>query len=220
MNVLASRDSISVDSRLLPAAGSRHDLRHTLDSSENCPAWCLGTFAGRLLELSGKPAGAALSLAFRLVLEAQQLAEPVAWITGRKSTFFPPDAADRGIDLAALAVISARDILAGARAAEHLLRSSAFGLLVWDLGRDARLPMHALARLAGQARLHETALLFLTEKPKSGASLGSLVSLRAHTRGIQRHGPRFRCQARILKDKRRGPGWSHVEVCSGPDGLC
>ena len=30
---------------------------------------------------------------------------------------------------------------------------------------------------------------------------------------------RFRCEARILKDKRSGPGWSHVEFFHGPDGL-
>ena len=30
----------------------------------------------------------------------------------------------------------------------------------------------------------------------------------------------FTCTARVLKDKRGGPGWQHVEVCRGPDGLC
>ena len=31
---------------------------------------------------------------------------------------------------------------------------------------------------------------------------------------------RFAWELRVLKDKRRGPGWQHVEVCRGPEGLC
>jgi hypothetical protein len=49
--------------------------------------------------------------------------------------------------------------------------------------------------------------------------LGSLVSLRAHTARTQKEENRFRCEAHILKDKRRGPGRGYVEVYRGPDGL-
>ena len=219
MSAFASTDPMAATSRLAPVSELQSELRRKPDSVQKPAAWCLATFAGRLSELSAESAGAPLSLAFRLVLEVQQQAEPVAWITSRNSTFFPPDAAVSGIDLRALAVVRVRDILAAARAAEHLLRTSAFGLLVLDLGIDDRLPLHAQARLAGQARRHETALVCLTAKPEKQASLSSLVSLRAHTGAIQRQGRRFRCQVRILKDKSHGPGWSHVEVCRGPDGL-
>ncbi len=180
-------------------------------------AVCCG--AGRFVEVSSYRAGAALTFVFRLVLEAQSLTEPVAWITNRDSTFFPPDAAEAGIDLAALAVIRSRDTISAARAAEHLLRSGAFGLVVMDIGAHARLPIHAQSRLAGQARRHETALLCITEKPRDASSLGALVSLRVHTIRLQRKADRFRCEAHVEKDKRRGPGWTHVEVCRGPDGL-
>ena len=195
------------------------DLPQELTAPELPAAWRLSTFAGRFVEVSADQAGAALTLAFRLVLEAQKGGEPVAWVTGRVSTFFPPDAAGCGIDLSALAVIWAPEAIAAARAAEHLLRSGSFGLVVLDLGAKARLPLHAQSRLAGQARQHATALLCLTEKERSRPSLGSLVSIRVQAARREREGDRYRCEAQVVKDKRRGPGWGHVEVCRGPDGL-
>ena len=181
--------------------------------------WRLTTLAGRFSEISGASAGASLTLVFRLVLETQKQGEPVAWITSRKSTFFPPDAADAGIDVAAVAVIWGPDNIAAARTAEHLLRSGAFGLVVIDLGTDTRLPQHAQSRLAGQARRHHTALIFITEKESHQPSLGSLVSLRAHSERLPQTSHRFRCRVTVLKDKRRGPGWYDEAVCHGPDGL-
>ena len=189
-------------------------------SVEKPTGWCLATFSGRFSELSGDPASSSLSLIMRLVLEAQKQNEPAVWITCRSSIFFPPDVADNGVDLSALAVVQANNTIAAARAAEHLLRSAAFGLLVLDFGAEARLPLAVQTRLAGQARRNEAALVCLTEKPEKLASIGSLVSLRAHAHGHRRQGRHFRCQARIIKDKRQGPGWSHVEVYRGPDGLC
>ena len=181
--------------------------------------WRLATFAGRFTEISGASAGASLTLVFQLVLEVQNQDEPVAWITRRKSTFFPPDAADAGIDITAVAVLRGMDNIAVARTAEHLLRSGAFGLVVIDLGYDTRLPQHAQSRLAGQARRHHTALICITEKDSHQPSLGSLISLRAHTERLTQENHRFRCRATILKDKRRGPSWNYEAVCHGPDGL-
>ncbi len=209
----------------IASIGTLTDTRHLSEPFDIRPiekpaAWNLATFSGRLSELSADLAGSTLSIVLHLVLEAQRLAEPAAWITSQESTFFPPDVAHRGIDLSALAVVRAHDNTTAARAAEHLLRSAAFGLLVLDLGIEARLPVPVQTRLAGQARRNQAALLCLTEKTENQASIGSLVSLRAHTDGIQRNGRYFRCQARIIKDKRQGPGWSHVEDYRGPDGLC
>jgi recombination protein RecA len=195
------------------------DLSRDLTAPELPAGWGLSTFAGRFVEVSADQAGAALTLAFRLVLEAQKEGDPVAWITGRVSTFFPPDAAETGVDLSALAVIWAPEAIAAARAAEHLLRSGSFGLVILDLGAKAHLPLHAQSRLAGQARQHAAVLLCLTEKERNRPSLGSLVSVRVHAARRARAGDRFRCEAQVLKDKRRGPGWGRVEVCRGPDGL-
>ena len=219
MNAFVSAHVASATSHFSPVGDPQRDRGRNQPVSEKSAAWCLASFAGRLSELSGEPGGTPLSLVFGLVFEAQGQAEPVAWITSRNSTFFPPDVAERGIDLSALAVIRVRDMLTAARAAEHLLRSAAFGLVVLDLGTGTRLPLHVQARLAGQARHHATALVCLTEKTDKESSLGSLVSLRAHTPKVQRQGRRFRCRTRILKDKRQGPDWFHEEVCRGPDGL-
>src|SRR5689334_3058740 len=89
---------------------------------------------GRLVELSAQGAVATLTCAVGLVLEAQVQAEPVAWIAIAGTSFYPPDLADSGVDLAALVVVRAPELLAGVRAAERLLRSGAFGLVVLDLG--------------------------------------------------------------------------------------
>lgn len=111
------------------------------------------------------------------------------------------------------------DASAVARAADKLARSGAFGLLVLDLGADARVPAALQARLRSLARKHDTAILCLTEKSNKASSLGSLVSLRGEARIRRLDEDRFACELRVLKDKHRGPGWSHTEVCRGPDGL-
>jgi recombination protein RecA len=158
-------------------------------------------------------------MTFRLVLEAQRRREPVAWIGRKESPFFPPDVADAGIDLAALPVVWAPDAIAAAGAADLLVRSGAFGLVVVDLGARDLLPLAVQARLAGLARQHRAAVVCLTEKDGGRPSMGSLVAVRAHAARAGREKDRYRCEARILKDKGGRPGWLHVEVCRGPDGL-
>src|SRR5438445_10836474 len=96
--------------------------------------WGLGAFRGRLVELSARGATATLTAAAELVVEAQTQGEPVAWLALAAGTFYPPDVADTGVDLAALVVVRASDATSAARAAERLLRSGAFGLVVLDLG--------------------------------------------------------------------------------------
>ncbi|MHB8767074.1 MAG: recombinase A, partial [Deferrisomatales bacterium] len=176
-----------------------------------------------LVELSAAGASAALTLAFALVLDAQRRGEPAAWIAPGGSAFYPPDAAEGGVDLAALAVVRTADLRQALRAADHLARSGAFGLVVLDLGEAAELPLPAQTRLAGLAARHDAVLLFLTRKGAHRPSLGSLVSLRAEAGRERDPSPPgaggFRCGLRALKDKRRGPGWAHEEPCRGPDGL-
>lgn len=209
-------------------------------------AWRLETFFGRLAEISGGPATAALTLTFQLVREAQKLDQPVAWITERSSSFFPPDAAETGVDLGALIVIRLPSVphlprmRLATRAADQLLRSGGFGLVVLDCvysgsihsgsvhsGRTDRryhVPLPMLSRLSGLARKHRAALLFLTEKSNDQPSLGSLISIRAEASRTQKIssekiGDRYGCVARVLKDKRNGLGWGHLEVCRVPSGL-
>jgi recombination protein RecA len=203
-----------------PAPLAAQGVRRGLVAPDIPVAWRLDTFRGRLAEVSGIHACASLTLVFRLVLEAQRCAEPVVWISRCGSVFYPPDVAETGVDLGALAVVWAPGTRRAARAADHLLRSGGFGLVVLDVGADDRMPSASQTRLAGLAKKHDAALLCITEKENRRPSLGSLVSLRAEAARTDRAGDRFRCEVRVLKDKRRGPGWTHVEVCHGPDGLC
>jgi recombination protein RecA len=183
------------------------------------PAWTLAAFTGRLGEISGAQATAVLTLAFRLVLEAQRRGEPVAWIARRGNAFYPPDAAEASIDLDALVVVWTPDAPGIAKAADRLVRSGAFGLVVLDLGIEGRLPAAALTRLVGLARTHHAAVLFLTEKGREQPSVGSLVSIRVEAARARREGEHYICEAHVLKDKRRGPGHKHTEVCHAPAGL-
>jgi recombination protein RecA len=186
------------------------------------PAWGLPVLAGRIVELSGWKASARLTVAFGLVLEAQRKADPVAWITLRESSFFPPDVAEGGVDLDALAVVRVPDAPAGARAADHLVRSGGLGLVVLDVasGRgEARIPAPLLTRLMGLAQKHDTAIVILTEKPPDAPSLNSLVSLRASARRVLGEGDLGEVRVSVVKDKRRGPGGEHVESCRGPAGM-
>jgi recombination protein RecA len=123
------------------------------------------------------------------------------------------------VDLDALVVVRVPGAQEAARAAEGLVRSGAFGLLVLDLGQAARLPTPMQGRLVSLAKRHDAAIVCLTAKSREAASLGSMVSLRAEALRDGDAGAGFRCELRVLKDKCRGPGWSHREVVRGPAGL-
>ncbi len=203
---------------------------------EPAPGWCRQALAGRLTELVAGPGSASLTLASALVLDAQLQGEPVAWLSTPDRVVFPPDLAAWGIDLDALAVVRVPPPAAGepsavARAGDRLARSGAFGLLVLDLEPGAPVPMPLQSRLLGLAIKHDIAVVFLTARGGGGADggangagigtagLGSLVSLRAETSRRRVAEDRFAAGLRVTKDKRRAPGWVHVEECCGPPGL-
>ena len=230
----------------------QYDLR--LDRSAEAIAhqnnWCLAELAGRLVQIEGAGDSAALTLAFLVILQAQQCGEPVAWITPRAQTagadasmagsvFYPPDAYETGIDLEALPVVRVPDVAAAFAAVDVLLRSGGFGLIVADLGDLQSAASTSLARLAGLARRHHTALVFLTRRtvlqthirgrsrPSRPAipsddmrgSLGSLISLHVRSRRRRIGRDQFECGLDVLKDKRRGPVWEYAELCHGALGL-
>ncbi|HEX3480289.1 MAG TPA: recombinase A [Kofleriaceae bacterium] len=192
--------------------------------------WGLDALRGRLVELSARGAAATLTAAVELVIEAQQAAEPVAWVTLGNATFFPPDAAASGVDLAALAVVRVHDATAAVRAAERLLRSGGFGLVVIDFGGESfahqgvEVPIAHQGRLITLAQAHDAAVVCITEKPGEAPSLGSLVSLRAEA--VRLHAPEdksggergYHVTLRAIKDKRRGPGWTRTTKLRGPPG--
>src|SRR5688572_143463 len=131
--------------------------------SAAAPGWGLASLTGRLTEVSGSHTAASLTLVFRLVVQAQRIGETVAWIAASGSTFFPPDAGAAGADLSALPVVLcfppparchpppapprgslrgrwATEAAEAVRAADLLLRSGGFGLVVLDLGAGRALP--------------------------------------------------------------------------------
>ncbi len=213
------------------------------------PAWDYGTLAGRITELRASlrasprvprgPVSAAsagsedprdeacgsLTPAARILRDAQEEGEPAAWISTAESNVYPPDLADFGVDLEALLFVRVRGWTKGARAAEQLLRSGAFGLVVLDLepetgGRGSpQLPAAALMRLAALCRKHQAALLCLTRATSESSPVGSLVSLRAEGTRARRSPDGWTAGVRAVKDKRHGRAWRHEEVCRGPDGL-
>jgi recombination protein RecA len=197
----------------------KQNLSRTLEESPQLVQWSLTEIAGRLVEISSSGATASLTFAFALVLEAQQRGELVGWGMSGESFFYPPDAAQGGVDLDALMVVRVPEVPAVPRAGEKLLRSGAFGLVVLDIGAT-EIPTPLQARLSGLARQHHTALVCLTEKENRELSLSSLVSLRVHSERAQGLKGQFACMLKALKDKRRGPTWGHEEVCRGPAGLC
>lgn len=182
--------------------------------------WSLAALRGHLCELNNSGRAPALSFAASLILEAQQRGEPTAWVSATASSFYPPDLAGWGIDLDALAVIRVEGAKDAARAADHLLRSGAIGMVVLDLGPHADLLVPMQTRLLGLARRHHALLLCLTQStPGRLASLGSLVSLRASATLQPTDRDGFLCVLRAEKDKRNGPGWEHRMHCRGPEGL-
>ena len=175
-------------------------------------SWTREGLTGRLVQLTGP---SSLSAATSLLLDAQLEGETSAWVMRSSRSFFPPDLHAWGVDLDALTVVRVPDGLSVARVGDQLARSGAFGLLLLDIGDNARIPTPLLSRLLGLARKHDTAVLFLT----GGVSLGSLISLRIETEMHRLDGGRFAVHLHATKDKRRAPGWTHEEICRGPSGL-
>lgn len=174
---------------------------------------------GRLVELIRDGCGASLSAALAIVREGQEAGEPVAWVGAGTRLCHPADVWRAGVDPGALAIVRAPSALAALRAAGVLVRSSGFGVVVIDLGRAPSLPQAELGRLLKLARQHDVAVVCLTVPGGGCTALGSLVSLRACTTR-RRLGPgRFACTVSVLKDKRRGPGWSVERIACGPPGL-
>lgn len=175
--------------------------------------WSYAALRGRFVELSARGATATLTTAMALVVDAQATGEPVCWITPASASFYPPDAADTGVDLAALVVVRAPTLAAELRAAERVLRSGAFGLVVIDFGAgeagDGAIAMADQGRLVTLAQTHDAAVVCLTEKAADAASLGSLISLRVEALR-QRGEHATEVTLRALKDKKRGPGWTQA----------
>ena len=160
---------------------------------------------GVLVEISGRGGTARTTTAVSLLAQAQARNESTVWIQPENGPLFPPDIAEGGIDLDSLLVVHVPDTGPKphqlARAAELLLRSGAFGLVVIDFTEVRPRGDRWSSRLAALARRHDCQVLFLTEAEPHMSSVGAMVSIRLaphrHRRGLGR----FIIEPSILRDK-------------------
>jgi len=176
---------------------------------------------GKLVELSGERDAACVSAAVGAVLLAQAEKEPVAWIQPAGGPLYPPDLADCGVDLGALPVVHvprAAGEPGPLKAAELLLRSGAFGLVVLDL-RESRPRRDAAwqGRLLALAREHRTRVVLLGAA--GAGSLGPLVGIRIEPRRIRVGPGLFVVKHHLLKNKEGLPLEGTAEHRRGPWGL-
>jgi hypothetical protein len=185
---------------------------------------------GTVIELTGDFAAAATSTAVGAVADAQRTGGITAWVQARDGALFPPDVAASGVDLEALAVVHLPPVAstgsaAGARSSDHgvpaaaelLLRSGAFDLIVLDL-RPAPPKRGAwLGRLQALARQHHTRVLLLTDAstPLTFAT-GLAQRLAPHRR---RDGDRFVVEPVLQRDKLHTGELPPVRSHGGPAGL-
>lgn len=220
---------------------------------------------GRLVEIARTADGAQMTLAVACVRQAQAQGEPVAWIQRAGGSLFPPDFADSGIDLDALLIVhvglttgngtrpgrpTGKSVAAPpirgvaslhpqdhdmAKAAELLLRSGGFGLLVIDLtavpAADANadcapsqaksngLELAVQSRLLGLAREHRCQVLLLSERGSRGGSLGPLISLCIEPKRTRVGRGEFAIAPHARKDKSGLLCELAVEARRGPWGL-
>ena len=184
---------------------------------------------GRIVELSGRGARARTSTALSILLHAQAEGETCAWIQSERGELYPPDFHEGGVDLDALAIIRL-PITAGAaapcRAAELLLHSGAFGLVIVDLSRrrPPGSPTAWQSRLLALSRLHHCRLVLLSDSSADHDSLGPLIGLRFDSHPEPLAPPssegrsRYRLSHQVLKNKSGGVLDPAVELCESPWG--
>ena len=182
--------------------------------------WGLTALRGRVAEVRGGAATAALTAAAGLIHSAQTQGLLAAWVGERRTGFYPPDFAARGIDIEALPVVRVDAFELRLKALDALMRSGGFALAVLDAGHE-RIPMGVQSRLAGLAKRHHTALVILTRVHGRVAAESSLplASLRCGAHKERRYADQFTCRLEALKDKAASTRWGHEETGDGPEGM-
>jgi recombination protein RecA len=180
-------------------------------------SWQFENLVGILSEISEETACGAVSFVADIILEAQCRNEPVAWVAGARSTWFPPDLADRGVDLSAVTVIRAGGEEGSLTAAEWLVRSGAWGLVIVDADGEWKASDASLGRILKLAGRSQCAAVFLTRKRPHEPSLGSRISLRGC---VTRIGPEpFHIAITTIKDKRSNASSRISRQYHGPSGM-
>jgi hypothetical protein len=201
----------------LPIVRASHLKAAHLEAASGGGSWRFDNLVGILAEVSEEVPSGAVSFAAEIIAQAQTQNEPVAWVTGTESVFFPPDLQNQGIDLSAVAVIRVEGETDSLMAAEWLVRSGAMGLVVVDLDAHGNVTDASLGRLLKLAERKFCAVLFLTRKRGQDPSLGSRISLRGC---ITRSGSGpFVIDIRTTKDKRSNLSSRQSRQYNGPSGM-
>ena len=186
-----------------------------LKASVGGGAWKYDNLVGILAEISEESPSGSVSFAVEIIAEAQALNEPVAWVAGTESIFFPPDLLERGIDLSALTVVRAGGETESLTAAEWLVRSGAIGLVIVDAEGCWNVTDSSLGRILKVAERNLCAVIFLTRKRREDPSLGSRISLRGC---VMRSDPST-VNIYTIKDKRSNLSSQQYRHYHGPSGM-
>ena len=178
-------------------------------------SWKYDNLVGILAEISEEAPSGAVSFAVEIIAEAQALNEPVAWVAGTESIFFPPDLLERGIDLSALTVVRAGGETESLTAAEWLVRSGTIGLVIVDAEGPWNVTDSSLGRILKVAERNLCAVIFLTRKRREDPSLGSRISLRGC---VMRSDPST-ANIYTIKDKRSNLSSQQTRHYHGPSGM-
>ncbi len=188
-----------------------------LKASSGEGAWRFENLVGILAEISQESACGAVSFVTEIILEAQGQNEPVAWVAGVSTTWYPPDLAQRGVDLGAVAVIRAGGEYESLTATEWLVRSGALGLVIVDVEGEWKATDASLGRIQKLADRSRCAVVFITRKRSQEPSLGSRISLRGC---IGRSGSEpFHIVINTVKNKKSNSSSRQGRQYHGPSGM-
>ena len=177
-------------------------------------SWDFSSLIGEVIEMPSGSTSCALSFTSDLILSAQILGEPCAWVSATRSTFFPPDFAQRGIDLDALAVVQVESAKDAAYCAERLLKSGGFGFVVVDLPQASWFSAPLQKRIANYARKERACVLYLID-PIEGEDYERLGSSTTIFASSFRKNKSMHC----LKLRKKGRVCEFREVKNGTLGL-
>ncbi len=157
--------------------------------------WSLAGLAGRAVLLTGP---ARLSSALLLVHQAQRRHSVPLWIAATDSTFYPPDAARMGLDLAALPLVRLSEADHHRllwRILRRVLVSEAFSLVILDGAIPKRDQARRIARTAAE---HGTALVFIAPPSSDTISARHQKIPMVSTRRVRLDGETFLAQFKGL----------------------
>ena len=174
---------------------------------------------GQLLEITGTASSGKSTLALAMLAALQRRRSGMVVYVDTPHTFYPPAAAQLGIDLRRLWVVRLDNWMDTLAAVEVLVQSGIVDALVWDLvACRETLTYGQLRRLRLAATLHDAHLILLTTRPARSGSrpLDNAAQCRlvVHRRGIiweQLGSQHVLAGYKLEIDVARAPGMRHAQ---------